>query len=59
MSRSAATPNRTRGANESEMKHGTIRSCQPMLVASAASDVDLPGCRNAAKNASGVRLFRD
>jgi hypothetical protein len=41
------------------MKHETIRSRQPMLVASAAGGVDLPDRRNAAKNASGVRLFRD
>ena len=58
MSRSATTPNRTRGAFESEMKHATIRTRQPMLVASVADATNSHGRRKATKNASDVRLFR-
>ena len=59
MLRSAATPNRTLGASESEMEHETIRGYRPVPVAPAARGVDLRGDQEPAEIAIGVRLIRD
>ena len=58
MLRSAATPNRTLGASESEMEHTTIRRCQPMPAAPAADSLALRRRRKTAPEANRARLFR-
>ena len=59
MLRSAATPNRTLGANETEMEQQTIRRYRPVPGAPTARGVDLRSGRKPAEIPIGVRLIRD